>query len=274
MRRLVFLLFLLPLLAFGEDPLTADQIMARVAANQDAAQQMRAHYVYKQHIHVSSKKTSGKMMREETSDYDVTPKADTTEKKLARLDGRYWHKGKYETYNSEPVPEAESFDGDLVTDFRRDLVEEKEKSKDGMSSNMFPLTSKRQQEYVFHLIGETVEKGRPAYRIGFEPKDKDDISWAGEAVIDKEEFQPVRVFTKMSRKLPFFVRGVLGVNLPGVGFTVDYQRIEKDVWFPKSYGAEFRIALFHVMSRDIAISMLSSEFEKTHVESKISVPGQ
>ena len=43
-------------------PLTADQIMQRVGANQDRSEELRRHYVYKQHVHVCSRKTNGKIM--------------------------------------------------------------------------------------------------------------------------------------------------------------------------------------------------------------------
>ena len=64
--------------------LTADQIMARVAANQDRSEAMRKEFVYRQHIHVLTHKPGGKLLREETTDYDVTPLPDGTEKKLKR----------------------------------------------------------------------------------------------------------------------------------------------------------------------------------------------
>jgi len=56
--------------------------MARVAANQDRSQDLRKQYVYKQHIHIVSHKPKGRLLREETADYDVAPMPDGTEKKL------------------------------------------------------------------------------------------------------------------------------------------------------------------------------------------------
>ena len=85
--------------------LTADAIMARVAANQDRSDALRREFVYRQHVHIVTHKPGGRLMREETADYDVTPMPEGTEKKLTALTGRYWQKGKYEAFPGEPVPE-------------------------------------------------------------------------------------------------------------------------------------------------------------------------
>jgi len=222
-RKCVFFLMLVPIAAFAQQLLTADQIMARVAANQDKAVELRAHYVYKQHAHTSSLKTNGKLMREEIDDYDVFPTPKGVDRKLLTLSGRYFHKGKYIDFHGEPIPYADTIDADLTHDWMHD--KDQQTTRDGVESHLFPLTTGRQARYDFHLIGETTMNGRPVYHIGFEPKDKKDYDWKGEAFIDKAEFQPVTVFTKMSRKLPFFVRGVMGVDLPGIGFSVTYLRV-------------------------------------------------
>ncbi len=44
-------------------PLQADDIMARVAANQDRSEALRKEYVYKQHIHIATHKPKTRMMR-------------------------------------------------------------------------------------------------------------------------------------------------------------------------------------------------------------------
>ena len=266
------LVAMLPALAFAQQPLTADEIMARVAANQDKAIELRSHYVYQQHTHTTSHKTNGKLMREETDDYDVFPTPKGVDRKLQSLSGRYWHKGRYETFNSEPIPDANTLDADITHDFIHDT--DQRSTRDGVGSNLFPLTAEKQKEYQFHLLGEQTLNGRAVYHIGFSPKDKNDIDWAGEAFIDKAEFQPVNVFTRMSKKLPFLVRGVLGVDLPGVGFNVQYVRVEEGVWFPQTFGTEFELALFHLWSRNIAVSLKNSDFQKTHVDTKIDIPEQ
>ena len=66
----VLLLASLGTLARADQPSpSVDEIMARVAANQDRAEQARAEYVYQQRIHVATLRTNGKLAREETADY-------------------------------------------------------------------------------------------------------------------------------------------------------------------------------------------------------------
>ena len=40
---------------------------------------------------------------------------------------------------------------------------------------------------------------------------------------------------------PLLVRGVPGGNIRQTGFAVSYQRVAENVWFPVSYGSEFRL---------------------------------
>jgi hypothetical protein len=252
-------------------PLTADAIMARVATNQDRSETLRKQYIYRQHTHILTHKPRGRLLREETADYDVLPTADGTQKELKLLTGRYWNKGKYETFQGEPVPEADSLDGGLIRGFREDLSNEK--TKDGLEKNLFPLTTEGQKDDEFTLLGQAVEEGRNVYHIGFRPKDKNDISWAGEAYIDAAEFQPVRVFTKLSRRIPFGVRTFLGTDLPGIGFNVVYKRQEDGVWFPATFGTEFRIRALFFINREVSVSLENTGFQHTHVESKMKVVG-
>ena len=62
--------------------------MAKVAANQDRSEQARKQYVYRQHIHVMTEKTNGKLMREETTDYHMVPQADKTQRELEKITGK------------------------------------------------------------------------------------------------------------------------------------------------------------------------------------------
>ena len=113
-------------------PLTAETIMARVAANQDRSEILRKEYIYKQHVHIVTHKPKGRLMREEATDYDVVPMPDGTQKQLKQLTGRYWTKGKYVDFNGEPTPDAESLDGQLVHEFRDDLANENPKTGSAM----------------------------------------------------------------------------------------------------------------------------------------------
>src|SRR5215469_12513071 len=246
--------------------LTAEAIMGRVAANQDRSESLRKQYIYKQQIRILTHKHSGKVMLEETADYDVIPTPDGTEKKLRLLTGRYSHKGRYEQFTGEPAPEEDSLDGDLIKDFRDDLSNDK--TKDGLARDLFPLTSEEQKAYVFKLIDQEMQQGRSVYHISFWPKDKDEIAWAGEAYIDAEEFEPVRVFTKLARRIPLMIRTLLGTDLPGIGFNVVYHRQPDGVWFPATFGTEFRIRAIFFINREVSVSLENSAFEHTHVVSK------
>ena len=264
--------FLLVCLAsvIAQAQLTASEIMARVAANQDRAEKLRAQYVYQQHVHVVSSKTNGRVMREETDDYDVVPTPGGSKKELKARTGRYYEKGKYVPITmGSKYDESNGLDAELTSGFARDVLNDK--SKDGIGRHLFPLTSDQQKDCSFQLLGEAEQDGRSVYRVGFSPIDKDDFKcWAGEALIDKEEFQPVLVFTKLARKLPFLVRGMLGTDLPGVGFSVHYRRQEEGVWFPSSFGTEFRLKVLFLMKRNIVLSLDNRNFMRTHVESKIT----
>ena len=255
----------------AEVPLTADAIMARVAANQDRSDALRKQYVYCQHIHIVSHRSNGKILREESADYDVVPAADGTKKDLKTITGRYWSNGKYETFQGQPVPGTGSLDGGLIEGFRDDLLNEK--TKDGLAKDLFPLTSEEQKIYEFKLVGSGLEDGRSVYHIAFRPKDREEITWAGEAYIDTAEFEPVRVFTKLSRRIPLGVRIFLGTDLPGIGFNVVYKRQEDGVWFPATFGTEFKIHAVFFINRQVTIALENSRFEHTHVESRMKVVG-
>lgn len=270
MLRLLLVLTLVPsgALASGDQAApSAQEIMARVAANQDQAQKLRAEYIYQQHIHVATRRTNGKLVREEATDYLVTPTPTGTKKELKHIEGRYWSKGKYLDFQGEPVPEPDTIDGDIVHDFRGDLANDK--SKDGLARDLFPLTSEEQKKYSFVLAGEETFRGRKVYRVKFRPVDKSEITWAGEAMIDAEDFQPVTVFTHLSHKIPFAVRALLGTDLPGVGFSVQYRRFDEGIWFPVSFGTEFRLHVLFFINRDITVSLENSAFERAKVQSKI-----
>ncbi len=247
--------------------LTADQIMSRVAANQDRAVNQRRNYVYQQQIKVVTRRTSGKLMREETAISEVTPTPEGNKKQLKSLAGQYWKKGTYIHFHGPDVPDRDSLDGELVGDFRNDLTDDK--SKDGLGKDLFPLTSEEQKNYRFRLDGEAEIKGRAAYLISFAPRDKEDFTWAGEAWIDKQEFQPIHVATKLSRRIPFLVRTMLGTDLPGLGFNVEYQRFDNGVWFPVSFGTEFRLRAVFFVNRDISLALNNSQFARASVDSSI-----
>jgi hypothetical protein len=295
-------------------PFTANQIMAKVAANQDRTEAARTRYIYMQHIRTVSRKPGGKVMCEEVTDSRVSPRAKGSHQELLTLDGRYWQKGRYVHYTTlqeqdaapskdgepkdkEAKTEKEDLDGmdiDLVEDLRKNLTNDRSEdteekgqdsaghgvhvhvdvadegqSKDGLAKGLFPLTTKQQSQYLFQLEGQQKMNGRDVYRVSFRPKDKNDFDWKGEAFIDVHEFEPVVVYTQMSRKIPLAVRTLLGTNLPGLGFSVTYDREPDGVWFPVSFGTEFRMRVLFFIARDISMSLSNTHFEKTHADVRI-----
>jgi hypothetical protein len=292
--------------AFAAEPaapvaLTADQIMMRVAVNQDRTEAARMHYIYQQHVRMVSRKPGGKVMCEEVTDSRVSPQQKESQQQLLTLDGRYWQKGRYVHYTTlqehddiqskdgeskdgapkagEPKggdqkkqvkTEKDDLDGldiDLVENLRKNLADDK--SKDGLGKGLFPLTTEQQSKYLFKLEGQQTMNGRDVYRVSFRPKDKNDFDWKGEAFIDVHEFEPVVVYTEMSRKIPLAVRTLLGTNLPGLGFSVTYDREPDGVWFPVSFGTEFRMRVLFFLARDISMSLANTHFEKTHSDVRI-----
>src|ERR1700761_8286392 len=157
--------------SFAAEPLTpgptAEQIMAKVAANQDRTEAARMRYIYQQHIRMVSRKPGGKVMCEEVTDSRVSPKQKESQQQLLTLDGRYWQKGRYVHYTTpqeehdaseakdggskdepkgkEVKTEKEDLDGmdiDLVENLRKNLADDK--SKDGLGKGLFPLTTEQQ----------------------------------------------------------------------------------------------------------------------------------
>jgi hypothetical protein len=263
--------------------LSAEAIMARVATNQDRAEAERRHYVYLQHARVISRK--GKtVMCEEITDYRITPTDQAYNAELVKLNGRLLRKKNYITYTTlAPAKDASQNKGDAShdsldlddDDTDRDLVEHmrmhliNDKSKDGIESGLFPLTSKGQADYLFHLVGNEHINGRDVFHIDFRPKVKDDYGWKGDAYIDTASFEPVVIRTDMARKIPFAVRTLLGTNVPGLGFNVVYAPQPDGVWFPVTFGTEFKLHVLFFFSRNITINADNRDFQKTHVSSKI-----
>ena len=158
-----FILLLPMRLAVGNPPqaVTAESIMARVAANQDQAVKFRQAYIYRQQILVRLRDNRGKLVREEDTELTVTPTPDGAKKEMTTFSGKYKAKrgGRMVAYT---VPGMEApdrhvdIDGDLVKELREDLVQE-QKSKDGIATGLFPLTTQEQQRYDFRLAGNTTE---------------------------------------------------------------------------------------------------------------------
>jgi hypothetical protein len=273
------------LIAFGLPPQAetdAAAIMAKVAANVEQATDARRQYVYQQLVRSSLVRSNGQISRKETRTYHVFPGEKSTEKKLASFAGQY-RKGKSLINYSEPGFEYKGIDidADLIKSLTEDLVNEKG-SRDGIPHSLFPLNSKKLGAYSFAWKGESEYKGRKTYRIAFEPREKKtcveiggdsegdcDEAWKGEAWIDAAELQPVRIVTDLAFKIPWGVRVFLGTNLRRTGFSITYVRVAENVWFPATYGTEFRLDVLWAYKRTVTLSLESSDFQKTGASSKI-----
>lgn len=247
---------------FQDASMTAQEIMARVAANQDREQSVRSEFVYEQKIHRTMRSKEGKLLREEFWTYTVSPQSKGTTKKLVSVKGKYWKHGQYLPFEGLPLPSVGLME---IT-----LDDGDEGSRDGIDSEMFPLTSEQQKRYTFELIGEKTIKDRTAYEIEFRPTNPRDFGWKGEALIDKEEFQPVSVYTRLSRKLPGAVRTVLGTDVPGLGMNIQYTRVDRDIWFPATYGTEFGVRAVFLFNRKFAESTENSNFRRVDVKSTVA----
>jgi hypothetical protein len=263
----------------SEPPPSADEIMARVAVNQDAAETARESYVYRQKIAVRLRDTHGRVVREEISAYDIVPNARRTQKRLVSFSGRYWKESSMISYEKSGEGEEGGFryeaDSHLAHNLRDGLTGD-HKSKDGLSKSLFPLTAKEQRKYRFALKGTENYQGNEVYRVGFEPRkpgvvsdESDDTVWKGDALISRSDLQPLLITTRLARGVPLLVRTALGTNVPGLGFSVQYQKFDDGVWFPVSYGTEFRVRVLFVYSRQITISMFNSDFRRAAVSSSV-----
>jgi hypothetical protein len=267
-----------------------DAIMAKVAENQERAEKVRTAYLYKQRIVVTSRRTNGKLMCEEKTDYQVLPSGTGIQKEQTRFEGKLWHKHRYVTYVSESdeksatkitpsevsIDLGDSLDVGLVRDFRDDLANDK--TKDGLGKDLFPLTAEEQKQYEFQLVGREQQRVAQAsacgchgdvYRVRFRPKDRQEMTWAGEALIDAADFAPVSISTKLSRPIPFLVKTLLGTDVPGLGFSVSYRRVADGLWFPISFGTEFRLRALFFLNRTLAVSLENTDFQQASAESTI-----
>lgn len=261
----------------------AAAIMAKVAENVEQAAGPRRQYVYRQKVRSSLIKTNNQISRKEIREYSVIPNDKGTEKKLEAFQGEYRKGDKMIAYTEPGFTYKDvDIDGEIIDDLIEDLVNDKD-SRDGIPHSLFPLRAKDLPSYQFALKGEADHKGRPVYLIGFEPRKKETCAqieggsgndcdgkpWKGEAWIDKEELQPVRIATHLAFKIPWAVRVFLGTNLRQTGFSISYRRVAENVWFPETYGTEFRLDALWFYKRTITLSLESAGFLKTDAVSKI-----
>ena len=259
--------------------LPADQIMLRVAANQDRAQQLRAQYRFHQNVLVRVQRSNGKLAREEIRDYRVTPTDKGLRRELLHVSGKVVDGRRVIPFDqTEFRYKNTDIDGEVVsgliddlggTGKHRDSAPSESKTRDGIDRDMFPLSSKAQAGYTFTLKGEEEYRGHHVYRIDFSPKKSGEAPWAGEALIDKEACQPVLITTHLATGLPVAVKILLGTDVKQLGFKVTYQKFDDDVWFPVSYGGELRFRVLFLYARRVSMGLVNSDFERADVRSTV-----
>ena len=275
---LAVILCIAPACALGQEPDVA-AIMERVAANQDRADTERARYTYVQHADVASHK-GHKVLCREVTESRVTPTVDGSDQQLLTLNGSLWLDRHYVSYTHpltstlQPgetrgitLTDDQNTDVNLVEHMRSNLTNTR--AKDGFNAGLFPLTGKAQTGYDYHLVRREPMNGHDTWLIHFKPRNREDFDWEGDAWIDTVAYQPVLVRTHLSRAVPFLVKTMLGTNVPGLGFAVTYAPQPDGVWFPVTFGTEFKIHVLFFFSRQITINIQNRDFQKTHTESHI-----
>ncbi len=252
-----------------------EEILKRLAENQERAVAARKTIVYRQDTLARLIRTNGKLSREEKRRYLVTPTPTKTEKKLEHFEGRYERGGKFHSYGKPGFKYKDTdIDGDLIDDLTDDLVNDK-KSRDGLAKDMFPLTREEQRYYRFTLAGAEKLAGAEAYHLSFEPLHDGGRAWRGDVWVDPQEFQPRLVQTQLAIKIPAAVKIIFGISLKQVGFNVTYKKVADGLWFPSGYGTEFGIKVLFGYKRNITINVANSEFHQTAVDSTITYePGR
>lgn len=272
-------------IVLAQEPSGLD-IMTQVVANVEKASEARRQYVYRQKVRSSLVRASGEVARREFRDYAVTPGESRSEKKLTAFKGEY-RKGKEMIGYDKPgfTYKGMDIDGELIKDLTDDLVND-EKTRDGIATSLFPISTKDLGRYSYSLAGTAEYHGRTVRKIAFEPlrrsacfniggeDDCETASWRGETWIDAEDLQPARIETHLAFKMPWAVRAFLGTNLRQTGFSISYVRVAENVWFPSTYGTEFRLDVLWGYKRTITMSLESAEFQRTQAVSTIeySVP--
>ncbi|MCP5111079.1 MAG: hypothetical protein GY953_09610 [bacterium] len=254
-------------------PPTAADIMQKVAANQERSQQMRSAFVYNQSVLIRFHRSNGNFCREEVSYFTVSPSPTGTTKTRTYFRGYYARKGELYKYDEPSHNYKEvDIDGELISELADELTSDDD-TRDGIASNLFPLTAAEQERYRFRLEGTEKYLGREVYRLTFRPdkKRKDNPgTWRGEALVDRGSFQPVLIITRLAKGVPIWARMLFGTNLKHLGFKVTYEEADDGVWFPSTYGGEFEVKAVFFYKRRISLSLRNTDFERADVSSNIA----
>ncbi len=252
-------------------PLSVEDIVCRVAENQQRSLTARNSYVYDMNVFVRMKRANGKVAREETRDYVVVPGPRGAKRSLVSLEGRIFE-GKTEIpyTNARYKHKGTDVDADITDSFAREIMWRRRSM--GIYLDWFPLQKENAPKYTFRLEGEERYRGYDVYKLTYTKlrDDENDDCWSGEALIEKHEFQPVLITSSWSCKIPRAVTLLLGISVSQMGSKITYERFEKDLWFPSVSGGELKVRVLFLYARTIAFSAKNSNFRKTAVETNIA----
>jgi hypothetical protein len=293
----------------AQQPREASAIVAQMATHMDAALEARRQYVYHQHVRSNLSQSDGQEICRESRDYTVVPQEKSTDKALVSFSGECRQGKRMVPYaqpsatspglKDRATNKNDNSGRESIAGFIDDLANDS-KSPDGIAHQLFPLTTEEIRYYQFTLKGEATVKGRRAFDLTFVPieatglcfqigEDKSryqihaDLgrdgsppsassacrSWQGEVWIDEEDYQPIRIDTKLAKGIPWGIRVFMGINIRQLGFSLTYERVAPGVWFPATYGTEFRVQVFWGYKRTVTLSMENTDFRKTDAESTV-----
>ena len=260
-----FMMLVMPLP--GAQP-TVDDIICRVAENQQRAEAARAAFVYDMNVFVRLKRANGKLAREESRDYVVAPGAKGSARKLVKLEGTIQEGNKAIRYTTAKYQVKKmDIDGAVADSFAKELLWRK--NSEGPMVGWFPLTAKKLEHYSFALEGEEKYRDMDVYKVSYSENEEEDCGWRGEVLVERTEFQPVLVSSQWICKIPTAVKVMLGTNVQQVGARITYQRFDKNVWFPVVAGGEMKVRVLFLYARTIAFSAKNSNFHKADVTTSI-----
>ena len=199
----------------------------------------------------------------------MAPTGSGSVKTLDKFEGRYRKGGKILTYDQPKFQYKDTdIDGQLIEDLTNNLINDA-KSRGGFSKDLFPLTPKEQEHYTFRLDGTRKVSDVEALRVSFVPSPGGDRPWAGEVLIDPQDYQPLLVTTKLAMKIPLAVKLMLGTDIKQLGFSVTYRKVADGLWFPATYGTEFGLKVLLGYKRNVTMNVTNTDFRKTSAESSI-----
>jgi hypothetical protein len=192
---------------------------------------------------------------------------------MVKLEGNVIE-GKKEIPYSDPKFRIKKMDidGELTDSFAHDLLW----SKNG-KVDWFPIHKDNLDHYVFTLDGTEKYRDYDVWRIRYRSAKgdwDDDGCWGGEALIERNQFQPVLVTSSWDCKVPLAVKALLGINVQHIGAKITFRRFDNNVWFPVSCGGEMKLRIFFMYARTIAFSGSADDFRKADVQSSIQFEGE